>query len=51
MWDGLISDLISGLKDGLWDDLINDLIKFNSTVCILLVKADFNECKWFKRWF
>ncbi len=26
-------------------------MKPDSAVCVLLVKAGFNACKWFKRWF
>ena len=37
------------LKDNLINDLINDLMKSDSAVCVLLVKADFNACKWFER--
>ncbi len=55
MWGNLISNLISGLINGLinvlWDNLINDLMKSDSAVCILLVKAGFNACKWFNKWF
>ncbi len=56
--DGLKGSLINDLKGGLWDglisvlwgDLIGNLMKPDSAVCVLLVKADFNACKWFKRW-
>ena len=59
MWDNLINDLINvlwgNLINDLWSDLINDLIndlmKLDSAVCVLLVKADFDACKWFERWF
>ncbi len=26
-------------------------MKPDFTICILLVKADFNACKWFNKWF
>ncbi len=59
MWgslkDSLINDLKDDLVNGLWDglinDLINDLMKPDSAVCVLLVKAGFDACRWFERWF
>ncbi len=63
MWDDLINDLWNDLWDGLindlWNDLVNDLVsvlinglmKSDSAVCILLVKAGFDACRWFERWF
>ena len=49
MWGDLISVLWDGLINGLVNDLINDLMKPDFTVCILLVKAGFDACRWFER--
>jgi len=48
---GLKGSLINDLKGGLVGVLINGLMKPDSAVCVLLVKADFDACRWFKRWF
>jgi len=51
----LIDDLKGGLWGGLvgvlWGDLIDSLMESDSAVCVLLVKAGFDACRWFGRWF
>jgi len=39
------------LLGGLWGGLIGGLMEPDSAVCVLLVKADFDACRWFDRWF
>ncbi len=51
LWGGLIDGLIGGLVSGLVNGLIGGLMKSDSAVCILLVKAGFDACRWFERWF
>ncbi len=50
LWDGLIDGLIGGLEGGFWGGLIVGLMKPDSAVCVLLVKAGFDACKWVCRW-
>ncbi len=48
---GLEDGLVDGLWGDLWGGLVGSLMKPDSAVCVLLVKAGFDACRWFGRWF
>ncbi len=47
LWDSLVGVLWGGLVGG----LVGGLMEPDPVVRVLLVKADFDACRWFGRWF
>jgi len=47
---GLKDGLGGGLWGGLWGGLIDGLIESDSAVCVLLIEAGFNACRWICKW-